>query len=112
MTNASHSHIPTFSGAFRTNLDAMIDLFKRGDKGPAGKTIGFELERILIDRTGTPVPFEGKQGVGALLECIAKEAEAQQGTCERMIIDGHLLGVGYTHTTALEPVTVTVSRLT
>lgn len=109
MTNASHSHIPTFSGAFRTNLDAMIDLFKRGDKGPAGKTIGFELERILIDRTGTPVPFEGKQGVGALLERIAKEAEAQQGTCERMIIDGHLLGVGYTHTTALEPVAVTVS---
>ena len=78
MTNASHSHIPTFSGAFRTNLDAMIDLFKRGDKGPAGKTIGFELERILIDRTGTPVPFEGKRGVGALLERIAKEAEASK----------------------------------
>ena len=25
------------------------------DKGPAGKTIGFELERILIDRTGNPL---------------------------------------------------------
>ena len=67
MTGNATTPIPAFTGSFRENLEALVGVLERGDKDPAGKTIGFELERILIDRTGTAVPFEGERGVGALI---------------------------------------------
>ena len=98
-------HIPSFTGAFRHNLEALIDVLKRGDKDPAGKRIGFELERILIDAQGRTVPFAGEQGVGALLQELARNRREN----ELVYIDGHLLGLAYDIKTPLETVSVTVS---
>ena len=105
MACSSTSAIPTFTGAFRENLEALIEILKRGDKDPAGKTIGFELERILIDRAGTPVPFSGSTGVGALLHELAR----MKPNCEPVYIDGHLLGLNWCEETPSEPVSVSVS---
>lgn len=97
--------IPTFTGSFRQNLDALIELFERGDKDPAGKKIGFELERILIDDSGAVVPFSGERGVSALIH----ELAAHHAADEQIIIDGHLLGLAYSIETDLEEVEVNVS---
>lgn len=105
MSQQSGSHIPSFTGAFRQNLEALIGVLKRGDKDPAGKRIGFELERILIDAQGRTVPFAGERGVGALLQELARG----RGEDELVYIDGHLLGLAYDVETPLETVGVTVS---
>ena len=91
MTSTPSATIPTFTGSFRENLEALVGVLERGDKDPAGKKIGFELERILIDRAGATVPFTGEHGVGALLEELARDRSED----ERVLIDGHLLGLSY-----------------
>lgn len=105
MPTQDPTRIPSFTGSFRRNLDALIELFERGDKDPAGKKIGFELERILIGADGATVPFSGERGVAALLGELARD----HGEDERVVIDGHLLGLSYTTATELEPVEVNVS---
>ena len=105
MTSTPSATIPTFTGSFRENLEALVGVLESGDKDPAGKKIGFELERILIDRAGATVPFTGEHGVGALLEELARDRSED----ERVLIDGHLLGLSYRVETATEPVAVSVS---
>ena len=105
MTGNATTPIPAFTGSFRENLEALVSVLERGDKDPAGKTIGFELERILIDRTGASVPFEGVRGVGAL---IAKLVELHP-ECEPVHIDGHLLGLSYRIDSGTESIEVAVS---
>lgn len=105
MTSTPSATIPTFTGSFRENLEALVGVLERGDKDPAGKKIGFELERILIDRAGATVPFTGEHGVGALLEELARTRSED----EHVLIDGHLLGLSYRVETATEPVAVSVS---
>ena len=97
--------IPAFTGSFRENLEALVSVLEHGDKDPAGKKIGLELERILIDRSGASVPFEGPRGVGALLQQLAQSFPA----CEPVMIDGHLLGLTCLLETESEPVEVAVS---
>ena len=82
------NRIPSFTGSFRENLDALIDILERGDKDAGGKKIGFELERILVDCTGTTLPFAGERGVSALVHELAHNIP----DVETSIIDGHLLG--------------------
>ena len=105
MTGNATTPIPAFTGSFRENLEALVGVLERGDKDPAGKTIGFELERILIDRTGASVPFEGVRGVGAL---IAKLVELHP-ECAPVHIDGHLLGLSYRIDSGTESIDVAVS---
>lgn len=105
MATDCSSHIPSFTGAFRENLSALIEVLERGDKDPAGKKIGFELERFLIDSTGKTVPFAGKKSVSALLQELARDRSEH----ELVYIDGHLLGFAYDIQTTLEPVSVTIS---
>ena len=88
MSHEPCSHIPSFTGSFRENLEALIAVLEHGDKDPAGKRIGFELERILIDDQGRTVPFAGEHGVGALLAELARS----RSESELVYIDGHLLG--------------------
>lgn len=105
MQTRTRNHIPSFTGAFRENLEALINVLERGDKDPAGKKIGFELERILIDSAGNTVPFSGERGVSALLQTLARDRRED----ELVYIDGHLLGLAYDIPTELETVSVTVS---
>ncbi len=105
MPDESTCHIPSFTGAFRENLTALIDVLERGDKDPAGKKIGFELERFLIDSTGKTVPFAGEKSVSALLRELARERHDD----ELVYIDGHLFGLAYDIQTERESVAVTVS---
>ena len=98
-------HIPAFTGHFRQNLEGMVGLLSRGDKRPTDKKIGFELERILIDEDGRPVPFSGEDGVHALLEQIAKGRPES----EQVHIDGHLLGFDFKVDTPTEQVGMTIS---
>ena len=97
--------IPTFTGHFRENLDAMTGLLSRGDKDPAGKKIGFELERILLDSQGAAVPFAGEHGVSALLQELARDRAEE----EKVYIDGHLLGLNYQVETSSGPIDLAVS---
>lgn len=105
MSHEPCSHIPSFTGSFRENLEALIAVLEHGDKDPAGKRIGFELERILIDDQGRTVPFAGERGVGALIAELARS----RSESELVYIDGHLLGLNYTFHGELETVGVTVS---
>ncbi len=98
-------HIPSFTGAFRENLDAMIAIMHGGDKDARGKKIGFELERILVDATGVSVPFSGPRGVSALMEELARRIPQ----AEPSVIDGRLLGLSYEIETSLEVVEVSIS---
>lgn len=99
------NRIPSFTGSFRENLDALIDILERGDKDAGGKKIGFELERILVDRTGTTLPFAGEHGVSALVHELAHNIP----DVETSIIDGHLLGLAWIEHTELEDVEVNLS---
>ena len=105
MASVEHDRIPTFTGAFRENLDAMIGLLNHGDKDPASKKIGFELERVPITADGKPVPFSGPTGIHALLEKIAEGYPEK----DRVYIDGHLLGFDLSVDTPSGPVTATIS---
>lgn len=98
-------HIPTFGGFFRQNLDAMVRLLAKGDKKPAGKSIGFELERILISPDGVAIPFSGDKSVSALLAELAKKRTED----ELVFIDGRLFGFSYTVDAAGEAVDVNIS---
>lgn len=104
-TRSDQTRIPTFTGAFRQNLDAMVGILARGEKDPAGKRIGFELERILLTAEGEPVPFAGEHGVSALLEKLAVDRAED----ELVYIDGHLLGMTFDVPTDGEDVTVAIS---
>lgn len=105
MASQTCTHIPSFTGAFRENLDALIATLEGGDKEPDGKKIGFELERIFVDEQGHPVPFEGERGVGALLHALID----LHPDAEPSLIDGHLLGLSYTVETSSEPVSANIS---
>lgn len=105
MAPEPQNHIPTFTGAFRENLDALIATLEKGDKDPDGKRIGFELERILAYRDGGTVPFSGPAGVAALIAELAR-AHAPE---EQVMIDGHLMGLSYEVATSTEQVAVAVS---
>ena len=99
------THIPSFTGSFRNNLDALIATLEGGDKGPSGKKIGFELERILVGVDGVPIPFSGEHGVGELLRRLADH----HGEESRVMIEGHLLGLSYDVETTDEVVSVNIS---
>ena len=105
MTSTDTGRVPTFTGAFRENLDAMISLMLEGHKDPAGKKIGFELERVPLDAAGSPLPFSGPGGVAELLGALAQGRPAE----ELVMIDGHLLGLDFSVEVDGEPVAVTVS---
>lgn len=105
MPDCHADHIPSFTGAFRRNLDAMIGLLEGGRTDPRHKLIGFELERILVTPDGTAVPYSGERGVAALLSELASHRAPE----ERVYIDGHLLGLDYAIEVDGEPVRVTVS---
>ena len=102
---AADTRIPTFGGAFRQNLDAMVSLLRGGDKDPARKLIGFELERVVLDAQNRPLPFAGEHGISALLSELASEHPDE----EKVFIDGHLLGLSYTVEAAGEDVAVNIS---
>ncbi len=105
-TPAAHGErIPSFKGAFRENLDAMIDVLEGGDKDPAGKRIGFELERILATPDGRTVPFAGPKGVGALLERLL---DVVPGAAP-IEIEGNLLGISFDFDAGTETVSANVS---
>ena len=97
--------IPSFTGAFRENLDALIDILVRGDKDAGGKKIGFELERILATPDGETLPYSGGRGVGAVLGELVRSIPG----AEPVLIDGHLLGLSFTVETELEDVEANVS---
>ena len=105
MATVDFDRIPTFTGSFRENLDAMVGLLSRGDKKPSDKRIGFELERIPITSDGSPIPFSGEHGISALLEQFAQGRPEE----ELVYIDGHLLGFDLTVATPSGPVGTTVS---
>ena len=105
MTRTPHDAIPSFGGAFTENLDALVEVLTEGHKDPAGKKIGFELERILIDSDGATVPFAGERGVGALVRTLAARIRGARPHH----IDGHLLGLSFPCETDSEPVEVAVS---
>lgn len=105
MPECHADHIPSFTGAFRRNLDAMIGLLEGGRTDPGHKLIGFELERILVTPDGAAVPYSGERGVAALLSELASHRAPE----ELVHIDGHLLGLDYTLEVDGEPVRVTVS---
>ncbi|MDY2776946.1 MAG: glutamate-cysteine ligase family protein [Collinsella sp.] len=73
------------------NLKGMIELIAGSGGSSQEKTIGLELERILVTADKRPVPFSGPQGVSALLERLA----ALRSEDELVHIDGHLLGLAY-----------------
>lgn len=97
--------IPTFTGSFRDNLDALIGVLARGDKDAAGKKIGFELERILVSPDGRTVPYGGPAGVGALLERLVQIIPEARPD----IIEGNLLGLSFAHREGAEEVSAAVS---
>lgn len=77
MSHEPCSHIPSFTGSFRENLEALIAVLEHGDKDPAGKRIGFELERILIDDQGRTVPLPANMVLARSLQSSpAAEAKA------------------------------------
>lgn len=86
------------------NLDRMCGLLAAG-ANRNGKSVGLELERFLIDRSGRTVPYEGERGVAALLGKMADGRPAN----ELVEVDGHLMGLSYAVETKLGSVPVTVS---
>lgn len=98
-------NVPSFTGHFKENLESMIGLLEGGDKDPAHKHIGFELERILVGKDDKPLPYAGDHGVSSILQALAERHRED----ERVYIDGHLLGLDYAIDVDGETVGVTVS---
>jgi glutamate--cysteine ligase len=56
------------------SVEQLVDFLRSGEKPAERWRVGTEHEKIgLLERERTPIPYEGPQGIGALLEAIAAD---------------------------------------
>lgn len=61
-----------------TSVEPLVEGFRRAEraKAPGALKIGLEHEKLLYSRASRAVPYEGPEGVGALLEALARNGHS------------------------------------
>jgi glutamate--cysteine ligase len=69
-------------------VEDLVAYMRRGEKPPERWVVGTEHEKIGLTVEGTPIPYEGERGIGALLERVAADDD-----WERVFEGPHLIAL-------------------